>query len=190
MNTKSSAVDPMTDEIDIKIEERHFGIYWIILFGAIALLFFLPFEAAWVNTKRGWFIQPMFGAGLGISIVAVFAAVRVIQSIKSNYLERFNIIEALSETLSSYRTALFSAVLFFIYINTLSVFGFVLATLFFVLTLLWLCRLLDRTWLLATLFTLTVMVLIFRVGVSIWLPDVWLYSLLPDHWADIANQYL
>lgn len=190
MNTKTLTPDSVTEEIAFQVEERPYGIYWIILLSSIVILCLIPLEAAWIDTRRGWFIQPMFGAGLGIFIVAVFALVRVIQSIRCGYLIRFNFIERLIETVSSYRTALFSAALFFLYINTLSIFGFVLATLLFVLTLLWLCRLLDRTWVLATLFTLIVMVLIFRIGVSVWLPDVWLYSLLPDHWADFANQYL
>ncbi|RRD01802.1 hypothetical protein EHS89_00435 [Amphritea balenae] len=174
----------------MKVEERHYGIYWIILLGACTLLVLLPSEASLVNTKRGWFIQPMFGAGLGISIVAAFAAIRVIQSLQQGYLKQFSLIEELSGALSNYRTALFSASLFFLYINTLSVLGFILSTLMFVFTLLWLSRLFNRTWILASVFTLLAMVLIFRVAVSVWLPDVWLYGLLPDQWADFANQYL
>lgn len=171
-------------------EQRQYGIYWCILAGTLALLALLPFEAAWLNTKRGWFIQPMTGPVLGLSVIAIFALVRVIESVRVGYLKQLQLLEALAETLSSYRTALFSALLFFAYINTLSVLGFVLSTLLFVTTLLWLSRLLNRTWMLATLFTLVILVLIFRVGVTVWLPDVWLYSLLPDNWADFANQYL
>ncbi|WP_290700008.1 hypothetical protein [Amphritea sp.] len=169
---------------------KHYGIYWFILAGALLLLFLLPIETPWVNTKRGWFIQPMFGSSLGILLVAIFSAVRVMESVKSGYLRDLKPLDRLIDTLSSYRTALFSALLFFLYINTLSVLGFVLSTLIFILTLLWLSRLFERTWVLASLFTITVMVLIFRVGLSVWLPDVWLYSLLPDTWTDFANQYL
>jgi len=190
MNTKTITPKSTSQDFDLQIKERHYGIYWIILFAAIFLLCLLPSEATWVDTKRGWFIQPMFGAGLGIILVALFALTRVIQSIRCGYLARINLIESLTETVASYRTALFSAALFFLYIKTLSVLGFVLSTLMFVTTLLWLSRLLDRTWFLASLGTLTVMVLIFRVAVSVWMPDVWLYSLLPDNWADFANQYL
>lgn len=169
---------------------KHYGIYWFILVGALLFLCLLPLETPWVDTKRGWYIQPMFGSSLGLFLVAVFSAVRVIESVKRGYLINLKPIDRLIDTLSSYRTALFSALLFFLYINTLSVLGFVLSTLIFILTLLWLSRLFEQTWILASLFTITVMVLIFRVGLSVWLPDVWLYSLLPDTWTDFANQYL
>lgn len=188
MNSQPQS-QPTTDTEEL-FEQRHFGIYWLIFTGAALLLCLLPFEAALVNTSRGWFIQPAFGPALGLSIVALFALVRVVESIRVGYLNQLNLLEVLADNLSSYRTALFSAALFFLYINSLSILGFVLATLLFVFTLLWLSRLLNRTWVLATLFTLAVMVLIFRVGVSVWLPDVWLYGLLPDRWADFANQYL
>ncbi|WP_290703973.1 hypothetical protein [Amphritea sp.] len=190
MNNKTLTPESVLEDIDLQSETRHFGIYWFILFAALTLLCLLPVEASWVTTRRGWFIQPMFGTGFGLFIVAIFALVRVIQSLRCNYLAQLNIIESLAENLSSYRTALFSSALFFLYINTLSIFGFVLATLMFVTTLLWLCRLLNRTWFIATLFTVVAMVLIFRVGVSVWLPDAWLYGLLPDNWADFANQNL
>lgn len=177
-------------EAEELIEDRPYGVYWLTVIGTLVMLCLLPFEAPWIETKRGWFIQPMFGSGLGLGIVFLFALVRVIQSIKAGYLKRVNLADNIIETFSTYRTAIISSGLFFLYINTLSVLGFVLSTLLFVTTLLWLSRLLDRTWFLATLFTLTVMVLIFRVGVSVWLPDVWLYNLLPDQWAVFANQYL
>ena len=190
MNTKTVTPESTSQDIDLQIKERHYGIYWIIFGASVLLLCLLPSEAAWVATNRGWYIQPMFGAGLGIALVAMFALIRIIQSIRCGYLAHLNLVESLTETVASYRTALFSAALFFLYINTLSVLGFVLSTLVFVTTLLWLSRLLNRTWFLATLGTLTAMVLIFRVAVSVWMPDVWLYNLLPDTWADFANQYL
>ncbi len=176
-----------TDEL---AQEKHYGIYWCILALSLILLGFLPFQAPLIHTSRGWFLQPMFGSSVGLLLLTIFTSVRVIESLKSGFLKRWNMTESLFDTLSSYRTALISAALFFLYINTLSVLGFVLSTLLFTTTLLWMCRLLNRTWFLATLGTLTVMVLIFRVGVSLWLPDVWLYSLLPDAWSDFANQYL
>lgn len=174
-------------------EQRHYGVYWGILLVALLLLACLPSEAAWLQTQRGWFIQPMLGPLLGLGIFALFAAVRVVESIRNGYLQYLahnSSVESVFSFLSSYRTALISAGLFFLYINTLSLLGFVLTSLLFVITLLWFSRLLDRTWLLATIGTLTVMVLIFRVGVNVWLPDVWLYNLLPDEWAVFANQYL
>lgn len=176
-----------TDELT---QEKNYGIYWFILALTLILLCLLPFQAPLIHTNRGWFLQPMFGSSVGLLLLTIFTSVRVIESLKAGFLKRWNMTESVFDTLSSYRTALISAALFFLYINTLSVLGFVPSTLLFITTLLWMCRLLDRTWFLATLATLTVMVLIFRVGVSLWLPDVWLYSLFPESWADFANQYL
>lgn len=186
----SSLVNNTDNDTDELPQEKRYGIYWCILALALILLCLLPFQTPLIHTQRGWFLQPMFGSSVGLSLLVIFTSVRVIQSIKDGFLKRWNVIESLFETLSSYRTALISAVLFFVYINSLSVLGFTLSTLLFTTTLLWLSRLLNRTWFLATLGTLAAMILIFRVGVSLWLPDVWLYSLLPDSWSDIANQYL
>ncbi|MGB1237599.1 MAG: hypothetical protein ACPG4U_05270 [Pseudomonadales bacterium] len=175
---------------DINIKHHSYGIYWILFALCLTLLALTPSQAPWITTSRGWFIQPMFGSTLGITIIALFSAVRVIQSIKAGYLAHFRLIEALVEAVSAYRTAIFSALLFYLYVQSLPVIGFVLASLVFVITLLWLSRLLNRTWLLACLFTLIAMVLIFRVAVSLWLPDVWLYSFLPAQLSNFANQYL
>ncbi|WP_243431780.1 hypothetical protein [Aliamphritea spongicola] len=172
------------------VEQRTFGIYWLLLAVAAALLILLPEEAKWVNTKRGWYTQPMIGPAIGLSVLMIFTAVRLMISFRLIWLRSIDPIDSLLATLSNYRVALFSSALFFLYINTLSVFGFALATLMFVTTLLWLSRLLDRFWFACTLGTVTALILIFRVGVSVWLPDVWLYELLPEELANFANQYL
>ncbi len=170
-------------------------IYWVFLIASIALLLLAPDQAAWVKTKRGWYTQPMMGALLGLSIMATFSAYRIFQLTRNSTDEgrsmifRRNPLETLVSLLDSYRTALISAVLFYIYINSLSIVGFVAATFIFVTILLWLSRLLNRIWLLATIGTLIALVLIFRVAVSVWLPDVWLYSFLPDQLSDFANRY-
>ncbi len=190
-NTKAQLVDNLADSAEnTVIDQRSYGIYWFILLISLTLLALLPDQAKWITTKRGWYTQPMIGPALGISILALFAAVRLLLSFKISYLFNNDPLESLTDTLSNYRVALFSSVLFFLYINTLSVFGFALATLMFVTTLLWLSRLLDRFWFGCTVGTITVLILIFRVGVSVWLPDVWLYNLLPEEWAIFANQYL
>lgn len=181
----------MSKETAIKAD-----IYWVLLIVSAVLLLLIPDQAAWVDTKRGWYTQPMMGALLGLGIMTIFSAYRVLQLTRANANQwrstvfRQNPLETLVGLLDSYRTALISSALFFCYIESLSIIGFVLATFIFVTILLWLSRLLNRTWLLATIGTLIAMVLIFRVAVSVWLPDVWLYSLLPDHLADFANRYL
>lgn len=189
MNNKNP-IEPVEQDTETTVSEQGYGIYFGILIAALILLILLPWEASWVETRRGWYTQPMFGAALGLIIVALFALVRVLDALRQQFFQQLNPAEMLADFFSNYRVALFSAALFFLYINTLSLFGFFFASLIFVATLLWLSRLLNRTWFLASLGTLIAMVLIFRVGVSVWLPDVWLYGLLPDDWADFANQYL
>lgn len=172
------------------------NIYWILLIASVILLLLIPEQASWVETKRGWYTQPMMGALLGLSIMAIFSAYRVIQFTygKGNQWRstafRQNPLESLVALFDSYRTALISSALFYLYIESLSIIGFVPATFIFVTILLWLSRLFNRVWLLATVGTLIALVLIFRVAVSVWLPDVWLYSLLPDYLGDFANRYL
>lgn len=181
----------MSNETTVKAD-----IYWVLLIVSAVLLVLIPDQAAWVETKRGWYTQPMMGALLGLGIMTIFSAYRVLQLTRNNANQwrstvfRQNPLETLVAILDSYRTALISSILFFFYIKSLSIIGFVLATFIFVTVLLWLSRLFNRTWLLATIGTLIALVLIFRVAVSVWLPDVWLYSLLPDHLADFANRYL
>lgn len=180
----------MPNETVVKVD-----IYWVLLIVSVVLLVLIPDQAPWVQTKRGWYTQPMMGTLLGIGIMAVFSAYRVVQltlrnaKTGGNSLFQRNPLETVVVLLDSYRTALISSVLFYVYIKSLSIIGFVLATFIFVTVLLWLSRLLNRTWLLATIGTLIALVLIFRVAVAVWLPDVWLYSLLPDHLADFANRY-
>lgn len=178
------------DDFEFDATQSSFGVYWFILLCSLTLLILLPEQASWINTKRGWYTQPMLGPAVGISILAFFTALRLLVSFRWSCLKRIDPIDSLIDTASNYRVALLSSVLFFLYINTLSFFGFALATLMFVCTLLWLSRLLDRFWFICTFFTTTLLILIFRVGVNVWLPDVWLYGLLPDNWADFANQYL
>lgn len=181
----------MSNKTVVKVE-----IYWILFIISVLLLVLMPEQASWVETRRGWYTQPMMGSLLGLGIMAIFSAYRVIQLTSSDGNEwrstvfRQNPLDSLVAMLDSYRTALISSALFYLYINSLSIIGFVPATFIFVTVLLWLSRLFNRTWLLATIGTLVALVLIFRVAVSVWLPDVWLYSLLPDHLADFANRYL
>lgn len=171
-------------------------IYWILFIVSVVLLILVPDQAAWVETRRGWYTQPMMGALLGLGILAIFSAYRAVQLTRREIrqgrrpLFQRNPLETLVGLLDSYRTALISSLLFFLYIKSLPLIGFVPATFIFVTVLLWLSRLLNRTWLVATIGTLMALVLIFRVTVSVWMPDVWLYSLLPDHLADFANRYL
>ncbi|MBV1790711.1 hypothetical protein KQ940_21835 [Marinobacterium sp. D7] len=176
------------------MEDRSYGIYWFLLLVSLVLLCLIPDQAAWVDTKRGWYTQPMIGSTLGLVVMAMFSLVRVAQSFKdfrnSPIGRGDNTVELVFDGLDSFRTALVSSLLFFLYIQSLELLGFMLSTAIFTTVLLWLSRLLNRTWLIANLLTVAALILIFRVGLHIWLPDAWLYSLLPDNLSDLANQYL
>jgi len=175
-------------------EERSYGVYWFLLLVSLVLLCLIPDQAAWVDTKRGWYTQPMLGSALGLCVLAIFALVRVVESLKdfrnSPVGRGENTVEMLFDSLDGYRTALVSSLLFFLYVQSLTLLGFTLSTLIFTSVLLWLSRLLDRTWLISNVLTVAALVIIFRITLHIWLPDAWLYSLLPDNLADLANQYL
>ncbi len=177
-------------EITISVENHNTSVYWLILVASVALLIVMPEQAKWIETKRGWFTQPMVGSTLGLSIMVIFAAWRAVFSFNPQACTPANILESFFDSLGRYRVAIITSALFFLYVNTLSLIGFVPATLALVTLLLWLSRLLDRFWFTTTLFTLFVIVVIFRVGLTLWLPDVWLYEFLPTEWADLANQYL
>lgn len=177
-------------QVDIQVTEKSTSVYWIILFAGVALLLSMPEQAKWIETKRGWFTQPMVGSALGLSVMVTFAAWRAVFSFKAYKANPARLLESAFYSLGRYRVAIITSALFFVYVNTLSVIGFVPATLIFVTFLLWLSRLLDRFWFAVTLFTLFVVVLIFRVGLALWLPDVWLYEFLPEQWVVFANQYL
>ena len=190
---QKSAYHPDTTEQDVQQaikETRSSSVYWLILLAGLVLMASLPEQARWIDTKRGWFTQPMVGSALGLGTMVLFAAWKVLFSCRIRSLNPGYLLEAAFISMGRYRVAIITSGLFFLYINTLSVIGFVPATLAFVTLLLWLARLLDRFWFSVSVFTLFVIVLIFRVGLSLWLPDVWLYEFLPEHWAVFANQYL
>ncbi|GGB84393.1 hypothetical protein GCM10011352_07810 [Marinobacterium zhoushanense] len=194
MNNISTKQISAAQENEESLEEKSYGVYWFLLLVSVLLLCLLPDQAAWVNTKRGWFTQPMVGSALGLSVMAIFSLVRVAQSLKefrnSAIVRGENTVEMVFDGLESYRTAIASSLLFFLYIQSLTLFGFLLSTVLFTTTLLWLSRLLDRTWFITNLLTVAALIIVFRIILHIWLPDAWLYSLLPDDLADLANQYL
>jgi cation transport ATPase len=170
--------------------QRDYTIYWLILAGSVLLLCFLPSETQWIDTKRGWYTQPILSPSLGLGVLALFSLVRCIQSLFQDYQHGYFSIDKLVDSAQNYRVALLSAALFFVYVHTLSITGFFITTVVFVTVLLWLSRLLNRAWFFYTLMTTALLVLIFRVGVNVWLPDVALYDLLPETLSIFANQYL
>lgn len=166
------------------------GIFVLFAIAGVLLLWQLPDQAAWVKTKRGWYTQPMMGPALGLGVFVLFAVLKVFQHLRRFHLHPLKALDSGADAVASYRVAIIASALFALYIHSLSIMGFVPATWLFVLTLLWVSRLLNGFWILTSLVSVAAVVLIFRVMLNLWLPDVWLYGLLPEEWSLFANQYL
>lgn len=164
--------------------------YLFLFFAGLILIVFLFRETQWVDTSRGWYLQPRITSLFGLGVFMFFVTVRVIQYNKRKIVELLLMPYIFPDLLERYRAAAVSSFVFLIFITSLSIIGFALSTFLFLVTLLWLSRLLNINWFFITLITVLVLVLIFRVGVNLWFPDVWLYELLPTKLSDFANQYL
>lgn len=172
----------------VKNKIRAFSYLFLLVF-SVSLILLIFKETQWVDTSRGWYLQPRATSLFGLTVFSFFTFVRVIQFRKNYSIAFFLSSNNFSDLLERYRTAVVSSFVFLIYIFTLSVFGFALATFFFIITLLWLSRLLNFYWLLVSFFSVVTLVLIFRVGVNLWLPDVWIYDFLPSNISDFMNKY-
>ena len=193
--THSLDTKPVTDspqsETNKGLENKGTGgIFVLFAVCGLLLLWFLPEQASWVKTKRGWYTQPMMGPALGLGVFVVFALLKVLYHIRRFSLHPIRALDSGAETIASYRVAIIAGALFALYIHSLSIMGFAPATLLFVCTLLWVSRLLDGFRLMMSVLGVAAVVIIFRVMLNLWLPDVWLYGLLPESWSLFANQYL
>lgn len=170
----------------------HYYFYLLSFIGSVTLILLQPTQAKEVQNAHGWFSQPYVAPLLGLSIIALFSGIYLlVNTIKHfNHLKRINPIELVFGAISKYRTAVIISGFFFLYIFSLSIIGFALSSFILVLTMLWISNLFTRFWVVTSFISIGVIVLVFRVVIALWLPDVWLFSFLPDSMADFANMYL
>lgn len=143
-----------------------------------------------VVRHRGWFTQPYIAPLTGLGILAFFSLIKLL-TIWRRLPDEPTWAQSLASNLGHYHVVLVTCVLFVIYIYGVGVIGFALATLLFVLALLWLSRLLNWIWTLNAFAAVALIVLIFRVGVNIWFPDPMLYeAVFSGELLWFMNQYL
>ncbi|MCB5161003.1 tripartite tricarboxylate transporter TctB family protein [Marinomonas algarum] len=160
------------------IENRKSRLFFLIIvvLSAYLIVFFQDYT---VDVKRdhGWFTKPYVAPLFGLGVLLFFSLIKLILVIRPVEGEK-SLIENLADSLTHHRVVLITAVLFYVYINAITVIGFVLSTTLFVLSIVWLSRLLSVLWAINTLVAVAIITLIFRVGVNIWIPDVALYEAL------------
>lgn len=170
----------------------HYYFYLLSFIGSVSLILLQPSQAKAVQNAHGWFSQPYIAPFIGLGIIALFSGIYVLVNTMKHVdcLKNINPIELAFGALSKYRTAVIISGFFFLYIASLSVIGFALSSFILVLSMLWISNLFTRFWIMTAFLSIALIVLIFRVAIALWLPDVWLFSLLPDQLADFANMYL
>lgn len=173
------------------LEARKSKIFFIVmLLITVYLIVQFPEHTREVKRSRGWYTQPYIAPLVGLSILAFFSFLKLLTVIRP-IKDEPSLLETLVSNLAYYRVVLITAVLFVIYLFSMSYIGFAPATFLFVLSLLWLSRLLNWFWALNTLVAVSLIVLIFRAGVNIWFPDVALYEhLFSDEILWFMNRYL
>lgn len=170
----------------------HYYFYLLSFVGSVALILLQPSQAKEVQNAHGWYSQPYVAPLLGLGIIALFSGIYLLVNTIRYFdcLKSINPIELTFHAISKYRTAVIISCFFFLYILSLSIIGFALSSFILVCTMLWISNLFTRFWIITSFISIAIIVLVFRVAISLWLPDVWLFSFLPDQMADFANMYL
>ncbi|WP_428035680.1 hypothetical protein [Amphritea sp.] len=190
-NLASDNEDQLCEKQMILSGEDNIPFYVLVILTSIILLCFIPSQASIIDTSKGWFLQPMIGPLVGLSVMTLFSSVMLIGKLKALFsVDLKSWLEYLYDAVSYNRVAVITSVLFYVYIHLLNVTGFFLTTLVFVSLLLALSRLLNRNWFVATFLVTAAIVFIFRYVIGLWMDDVWLYQFLPADWSDFANSYL
>lgn len=161
-------------------EDRKSKVFFLTTF-FISLYLLLTYQdhTRSISHVRGWYTEPFLAPMVGLAILCLFSLIKLILVLPRKKDEP-SFIAGLIENLSYYRVVVITAVLFLAYIHLISQIGFALSTILFVLSILWLSRLLSPLWALNTLLAVAFILLIFRAGVNIWIPDVALYEALFD----------
>ncbi|SEQ79285.1 hypothetical protein SAMN03080615_02741 [Amphritea atlantica] len=190
-NLASDSEDQLCDKQMILTGDENIPFYVLVTLISFVLLCLVPSQASIIDTHKGWFLQPMLGPLIGLSIMAFFSCVMLAGKLKALFsIDLKTWSEYLYDALSYNRVAVITSILFHFYIHLLNVTGFFLTTLVFVSLLLALSRLLNRNWFIATFLVSVAIVFIFRYVIGLWMDDVWLYQFLPADWSDFANSYL
>jgi len=164
--------------------------YFVFFCCAAVLMYFIGDEVKVFNDK-GWYLQPMLGPAIGLSIMTLLSFIKVVQSfVFLRFLSLSVVLHYLTQMVSVHRIAFWAAGSFYIYIHALSLIGFLPSNLVLLLFMLFVAKKLDRYWGLVACATAVAIVVIFRVVIGLWMDDVWLYGLLPDSAADFCNMYL
>lgn len=158
--------------------QRKSKLFFIVTFVVtMYLIFSFPEHTTEMKRARGWYTQPFVAPLVGLSVLAFFSFLKLLTILRPQP-DDDTIVRGLIDNLPYYQVVLITGTLFIVYIYAIGVIGFAASTLLFVLSLLWLSRLLTWFWAFYALVAVTLIVLIFRVGVNIWFPDVTLYETL------------
>ncbi|WP_421848137.1 hypothetical protein [Marinomonas sp.] len=178
----------MTDEM---IEQSKTLPFYFAFFCCCALLLYFISDEVRVFSDKGWYLQPMLGPAIGLSIMTLSSLIKTIQGLAyCRYLSLSVVFQYLIQIVSVHRIAFWAVGAFYVYIHALSVIGFLPSNLVLLLFMLFISKKLDRYWGWIACATAVAIVMIFRVVIGLWMDDVWLYGLLPDAAADFCNMYL
>jgi len=162
----------------MEYEHRKSKLFFIITtLVSFYLIYFYKDFTTDITRDHGWYTHPHIAPLFGLCLFALFSTIKLFLVIKPIKGER-KLLESFVFGLGEYRLVFITAILFFVYINIITVVGFALSTLLFVLLIMWLSRLLSPLWAFNSFIAVALIILIFRVGVNIWIPDVALYEAL------------
>ncbi|WCE31876.1 hypothetical protein [Vibrio sp. SCSIO 43137] len=193
MDIKERKADQVAGETSSDSQlPSHYYFYLLSFLGSLTLILLQPLQAKEVVRAHGWYTQPYIAPFAGLYVITAFSGFYLLLNTAkhAHFLKKINPIELTFSAISKYRTAIIISLFFMLYIASLSVIGFALSSLIFILTMLWISNLFNGFWVSMGIISVVCLVLIFRVLVNVWLPDVWLYSLFSDQFADFANMYL
>lgn len=158
--------------------QRRSKLFFIVtLIVTLYLIASFPEHTTEMKRARGWYTQPFIAPLVGLSILAFFSLVKILTVLRRQP-DEDTLIKGFVNNLTYYRVVLITGTLFITYIYSIGIIGFATATLLFVLSLLWLSRLLNWFWAFYALVAVSLIILIFRVGVNIWFPGPALYEAL------------
>lgn len=178
----------MTDEM--KEQSRTLPFYFAFFISCVVLLCLMTSEVR-IFSDKGWYLQPMLGPAIGLTVMTILCFVKLLQgAMFFKYVSIASIVQYITRTVSAHRITFWAMGSFYVYVHALSVIGFLLSNLVLLLFMLFISKRLDRFWGPMAVLAAIGIVVVFRMVVGLWMDDVWLYSLLPDAASDFCNMYL